>query len=563
MAGVALNPYLAEIAAGLNASQQGQYALAPPPEEDPNAVMSTQPVASVQAPVVGPMPTPAAPAGMTLPTEDPATLTSHAPPATSEGPTGVLAGSDIPANTNAVQVAAPANDAAPIGPDPHAFDLQLQGGGAVPAHEMDLRGPSLTTAQNERQATYANTIGTVAGRNAQAANDEAQMYVSQERAARLREAAYQQSIAEQEEELQARQDDFDQTSRQMARLGQIDHGRFWASRSTGQKIAGAIEVMLAGFTGGQSMVMKRIDDDVRAQEFAYNAARDQANAKQTAFSAAMAKYGNVNAARAMARVASLDVVSAQLGQIAAMNKGNDTGNRALAALAQLSNDRMLMIQQGIRFVPAQAGQRYFVDPATGIIYNNKEAQEYQAKNREWRQADRTTTANIDGRILEKQIENQPGPGGLTKGDASKKLLETEEKQTAVNAMNDQFNRMISNPVLERLSPIRAARAGLPGAPRHSPEEYADKQELAKLNQEFLTTLGKVAKDNEGKPGVAMLKKFEENFRINQGFDTKESAIKNIRNVQEIANNLYAQGGAEPMNRTLSPEAQKSLGGYKK
>ena len=81
-----------------------------------------------------------------------------------------------------------------------------------------------------------------------------------------------------------------------SRLGQIDHGRFQASRSTGQKIAGALEVMLSGFTGGQSMI-RRIDDDIKAQEFAYMAGRDAVNAKQSAFSAAMQKYQNANAAR--------------------------------------------------------------------------------------------------------------------------------------------------------------------------------------------------------------------------------------------------------------------------
>ena len=120
------------------------------------------------------------------------------------------------------------------GPDPHAFDLVPKMGGSSPAHEVDLRGPTLRNAQDVRQDTYASTIGAVGERNARAADTEYQMAVSQERAARLREAAYQQSLAEQDEEPR-RDRTTDQTARQLSRLGQIDHGRFWASRSTGRR----------------------------------------------------------------------------------------------------------------------------------------------------------------------------------------------------------------------------------------------------------------------------------------------------------------------------------------
>ena len=437
----------------------------------------------------------------------------------------------------------------------------------MPAHEVETRGPSVLKAQDQRNQVYTDTIDTVASRNQSVADDELQMALSQERSARLREAAYQQSIAEQEDELQARQEDFDTTTRQMGRLGHIDPGRFWASRSTGQKIAGALEVMLSGFNRAPSMIQKRIDDDIKAQEFAFYAAKDVASAKQTAFSAAMAKYQNANAARAAARVASLDVLQTQLAQIAAKNKGNETGNRALEALAQVQNDKMMQTMAGIRFVQAQAGGRYWIDPATGLIYNEAEAKARRAKQLEWQQADRTEGAKVGGQILVQRdkaaLEAGPDGSPLTKEQRGKMEMERREKQTAVDAMNSQFTAMINNPVLERLSPISAARASLPGAPRHSAAAYDDKQELDTLNQQFLTTLGKVAKDNEGKPGVAMLKKFEEKFKISQGFDTKESAIKNIRDVQRIANDLYAQGGATPMSRELSPEAKASLGGYSK
>jgi len=418
-------------------------------------------------------------------------------------------------------------------------------GGGSPAHEVDLRGPTLRNAQDVRQDTYASTIGAVGERNARAADTEYQMAVSQERAARLREAAYQQSLAEQDEELQARQDDFDQTARQLSRLGQIDHGRFWASRSTGQKIAGALEVMLSGFTGGQSMIQKRIDDDIKAQEFAYMAGRDAVNAKQSAFSAAMQKYQNANAARLAARVASQDVVAAQLGQIAALNKGNETGNRALEALAQLSNDRMLMIQQGIKFMPAQSGGRYWQDPNTGLIYNETEAKALRAKQVEYGQQERIEGGKVGGQLLLQRdkaaLEDGDG-SGMTREQRGKLQMEHGEASRAAEEFNSQVDSLINHPVLDRLGVVTAAKAKLPGSQRVAPEAAAAEQDLEKINTQTLQAVGKVAKDADGKPNIAMIERLEKRFSIHLG-DTKQMAIQKLEGAREVVNALARQQGA--------------------
>ena len=382
-------------------------------------------------------------------------------------------------------------------------------------------------------------------RNARAADTEYQMAVSQERAARLREAAYQQSLAEQDEELQARQDDFDQTARQLSRLGQIDHGRFWASRSTGQKIAGALEVMLSGFTGGQSMIQKRIDDDIKAQEFAYMAGRDAVNAKQSAFSAAMQKYQNANAARLAARVASQDVVAAQLGQIAALNKGNETGNRALEALAQLSNDRMLMIQQGIISMPAQSGGRYWQDPNTGLIYNETEAKALRAKQVEYGQQERIEGGKVGGQLLLQRdkaaLEDGDG-SGMTREQRGKLQMEHGEASRAAEEFNSQVDSLINHPVLDRLGVVTAAKAKLPGSQRVAPEAAAAEQDLEKINTQTLQAVGKVAKDADGKPNIAMIERLEKRFSIHLG-DTKQMAIQKLEGAREVVNALARQQGA--------------------
>ena len=362
----------------------------------------------------------------------------------------------------------PAGPAVPQpGPDPHAFDLVPTMGGSSPAYEVDLRGPTLRNAQDVRQDTYASTIGAVGERNARAADTEYQMAVSQERAARLREAAYQQSLAEQDEELQARQDDFDQTARQLSPRSDRPRPLLGVALD-GQKIAGALEVMLSGFTGGQSMIQKRIDDDIKAQEFAYMAGRDAVNAKQSAFSAAMQKY--LERQRSAPRCACRQ---SRRGRRAAWpdrgaEQGQRDGNRALEALAQLSNDRMLMIQQGIKFMPAQSGGRYWQDPNTGLIYNETEAKALRAKQVEYGQQERIEGGKVGGQLLLQRdkaaLEDGDG-SGMTREQRGKLQMEHGEASRAAEEFNSQVDSLINHPVLDRLGVVTAAKAKLPGSQR--------------------------------------------------------------------------------------------------
>jgi len=439
------------------------------------------------------------------------------------------------------------------GPDPHAFDLVPKMGGSSPAYEADLRGPTLRNAQDVRQDTYASTIGAVGERNARAADNEYQMAVSQERAARLREAAYQQSLAEQDEELQARQDDFDQTARQLSRLGQIDHGRFWASRSTGQKIAGALEVMLSGFTGGQSMIQKRIDDDIKAQEFAYMAGRDAVNAKQSAFSAAMQKYQNANAARLAARVASQDVVAAQLGQIAALNKGNETGNRALEALAQLSNDRMLMTQQAIKLMPAQSGGRYWMDPQTGLIYNETEAKARRKQQLEWRQADRTKTfdygADVNKMYVKNELENGSN-GGMGKENAQKLALEETkgriERDALLNAIGygqDNVKAIVKGGVTD--DAIAHAPAWAPGA-TNAREMVSTRESYNNTARLAVAAAYKLSTDATEPKNRALLEEYAGPYVIGPG-DNEASALHKMKLLRGLVERGAASKGVTSPN----------------
>lgn len=271
----------------------------------------------------------------------------------------------------------------PPAPPPNVngdFPLTLTGvGGMTPAREVDMRGPTLQAAQGAANTATGEAIGNVHGRNTDLAAHEYGMALDQERAARAREAAFEQSQAEREEELVQRQNDFDQSVKALSQTA-IDPNRFWATRSTGQKVSALVGLSLGGFlqgarggsNPGMDAINTAIDRDVRAQELAYHVARDVVNGRQTAFSMAMQKYQNADAARAMARAAAMDVVQAQMAQAQALGKGTDAANRADIAMAALQTDKMNQIAQGVRFILPQATGPVWRDKY-GIPYNADQA----------------------------------------------------------------------------------------------------------------------------------------------------------------------------------------------
>lgn len=269
-----------------------------------------------------------------------------------------------------------------------------------------MRGPSLRAAQGNYNAVGADVIDRINSRNQETANDEYSMALDQERQARAREAAMQQSFAERDEEMAQRQADFDGTVKQLGKMGTIDRDRFWASRTTGQKIAGLIELAASGFNRTPSLVLKRIDDDVKAQEFAYYATKDTAQAKQTAFAQAMQKYQNADAARAMAKAAGIDVVNAQLAQMSAKWKGTEAANRADLMSKDMTAEQVAQIAHGIQFVQPQSMGRRFVDPRTGLVYSEAEAKAMSGKVDERDFENRKQVAGIGGQLAVEDVKAQ-------------------------------------------------------------------------------------------------------------------------------------------------------------
>ncbi len=271
-------------------------------------------------------------------------------------------------------------------PEAPAFPLVRSGGSGVAnvaAKETELRGPQLLQAQGARNAALAGAAQTVGERQNEVAAFEFAHALDQENRANARQDAAQYSTAARADELRQRQNDFDDSVQALSKMS-VDPDRFWASRSTAQKIAGFLSVSLGGFfvgrTGrnpGLEMMNQAIDRDIDAQKFAFQVQRDASQQKQTAFGMAMQKYQNVDAASAMARAAAIDSIQAQLAQAAALQKGTDAENRATAMIAQLQDDKMQQIAQGVAFTPAHqvAVGGTYVDPTTGLKYSDKEAKE--------------------------------------------------------------------------------------------------------------------------------------------------------------------------------------------
>lgn len=321
------------------------------------------------------------------------------------------------------------------GPRPFLQQVGAAGIANVAAKETEMRGPQLKQAQGERNAAFEGAVQAVTERSERTAAGDYAIALDQARKAGVREDAANQTAAERNEELQMRQADFDQSVKALSQQS-IDPGRFWANASTGQKIAALISTALGGFSGsghnaGTEAINNVIDRDIKAQEFAYHAARDTMNAKQTAFSTAMQKYNNVDAARAAARAASLDAASAQMGQQAALWKGTEAANRAQMAMASLQDERMQQIAQGVMFSPARqvAVGASYVDPRTGMRYSEQEAKGLVGKMDEREFAREQKATDVAGQMF---VEGaKAGAKGNEKADEGAKGISNQLQQAGV------------------------------------------------------------------------------------------------------------------------------------
>lgn len=422
---------------------------APPPVAP--AALQTVPVA---LPPMGPPPAPPVDAGPMYPTAPPVADPNayHTPPMSPRP-------EDMP------PPAAPT-----AGYEPHKTYLRQVAGGSytAPAHETELRGPQLKAQEAVRNAAVDHAIVANNDRTQNAVIDEKLMFQAQADAALARQDAQQRADAAHADEMAQRSKDFDASVKALSAQS-IDPGRYWANAGTGLRIGAIASAgfggFLAGMTGNSNnpaldAINMAVDRDIKAQEMAYQATRDTMNAKQTAFSMAMHKYGDENAARAAVRASAMDVVQAQLGQQAALWKGTEAANRADIASASLEADKQEQIRQGVAFTTAKTVTTApsFIDPRTGITYSNKEAQGVQGEVDKEEHAVRMVGATTAGHIIEDA--NKPKPGA-EKDTGERTVVIDGEKRLALSKDKaekwDKYNH--SRAVFgDALKSLKAARA---------------------------------------------------------------------------------------------------------
>jgi hypothetical protein len=353
MPGIPLNQYRAAVSAAMQPPTEAQTAGAIPYTTAPPEAMFDAP----QAPA--PQTSPYLPANAFGPAANPI----------EQGVALAQQRGDLPADP--APAAAP--QAGPVAQAPqHPFPLEAAG------------GPSLRNAQGNVNAATEGAIEQVTQGGGQMAGREYALALEMERGARERQAAAEQAMAEQEEEMLQKQHDFAQSAKALGQFAFKPDGGFHASQTTGQKIAGVFHLALNGFMAGvgrpvPDLVLRGVEQSIRAQENAYNALKDTAHAQQNAFTQAMQKFGNANAARHMVRAAALEGLQAEAAQVMALNKGTEAGNRAAMAYADLEQQKMQQIAQGIRWLPQQATGRRFVDQNTGLVYTEQEAKQLAGK----------------------------------------------------------------------------------------------------------------------------------------------------------------------------------------
>jgi hypothetical protein len=279
-------------------------------------------------------------------------------------------------------------------PPQHPFPLTRIGGGGVvnvPAHETDIRGPTFKDAQQKRNEMMAGAISAVSERNERTAAQDYAIALEQERRANIQADAAAYSQAERQQEMELRQADFDATVKSMAQQAS-DPKHFYTEPNAFAKLSALASSVLAGFVQGKTgrggnpgldLVQNWMNREARAQEMSFQAGQAVMGARQTAFAMAMQKYNNVDAARAATRGALADAASAVMAQQAALWKTADAQNRATMAITALQDEKMQQIAQGIMFTPQHqvAQGPVFVDPETGITYNEAQAREVAKEHR--------------------------------------------------------------------------------------------------------------------------------------------------------------------------------------
>jgi hypothetical protein len=353
--------------------------------------MATAPPGTAVAPLPPappPPPMPVAGAGPSISWLSKGAPFLDAPQAPANDPFGLMAPQQAAPAQQAPAQATPPSEVTPVDPrlmpptgvDPNAVptpppqqqgpaeapaDVQFLGvgGGVRPAGEADIRGPR----QNQHLMQSFEAPLAVADRmdlrTSMAAQRESDEYAIQAENAMQREEAAQKVALQRQAQMERLSMDYEDSVQQLGQM-KLDDNRWWANKSTPDKIGTAILAFVGGLAvfdpkgDGRNLayeaIMREADRDIEAQKFDYMVKGEQAKGAHNAFAMAMDRFHNEDAAAGVARAAAIDYSLARLGKVQAEWKGVESQNAADELRAKLLSERERTIAAGIQFVPAKA-----------------------------------------------------------------------------------------------------------------------------------------------------------------------------------------------------------------
>lgn len=464
---------------------------------------------------------------------------------------------DIPQEQAPIGPPPPPPGGAPTGERPAI--VQVAGGGYVGPRERSMLGPTQWAALRAANASQESAIGEMAGRTAQEAKNEEAMYMAHARDAQMRADAANAAALQRQEEMEFRIADFDRTAKQLAQE-KINPDRFWASRTTPQKIASFISIGLGGFLagarGGSNMGLDMVNDainrDIAAQEANYKIRREGLEAQSTAFGMAMQKYQSVDAARAFARASAMDAVASEVARQQARWRGTEGANRATAALAELDQQRADQILKGTQFI--QGG---YVEPKYRLAnrigtYTGKEVDAMLGKEEErgfeLEKEDRKIAGEIrketaknegeDAKYISKSLESAGIPETRSAAEQARKAL--------ISTPKGYGERVFEYTPAGQSDTARKVAFGKGAAERE--QTWSNYK-----NQAMKALMGNVTKDEERRANTAL-----------EGANDNESRLQAIKFIETILNDRESniRKGASNRGNAIYDAREERSGGAK-
>ena len=123
----------------------------------------------------------------------------------------------------------------------------------------------------------------------------------------------------------------------------IESGRYWANKSTGDKILAGIALAIGGYAEGaygiknapMAMLQKAIDNDIAEQKSNYGIKKGELADKKSAYAMAMDKFKNENMALASAELSAVTQTERQIEQQVANTEDPMVKAKGQAAIAKL------------------------------------------------------------------------------------------------------------------------------------------------------------------------------------------------------------------------------------